>query len=75
MPPVCVLPAHSRSARCQFGVNEGAQHGHNAAGRPHAQDKHGRVQLLRHHVRVDEDASADNAAHHDHGGVEQANLP
>ena len=43
-----------------------------AAGGP---DDHGRgVHPLRDHVWVDEDAGADDAAHHDHGGVEEAEL-
>lgn len=33
------------------------------------------MDLTRHDVGVDEDASADDAAHDNHGGVEQAQLP
>ena len=70
-----VLAANFRPERRQFGIDERAQHGDHAADDPDAEDQQGRVQLLRDDVRVDEDAGADNAAHDDHGGVEQPDLP
>ena len=32
------------------------------------------MHLLRDHIRIDEDSRADDAAHHDHGGVEEPEL-
>jgi hypothetical protein len=49
-----------------------AGHGQCAADQPDAQNQERRVHLLRDHIGIDEDAGADDAAHHDHGGVEEA---
>ena len=71
---VCILPAHIRHARRQLGIDERAQHRHHAARHPHPEDQHRRMDLPGHNVRIDEDARADDAAHDDHGGVEQSDT-
>ena len=72
---VSVLAADRRPARRQFRINECAQHRNHAAGDPHSENQQRGVQLLRDDIRVDEDAGADDAAHDDHGGVEESHLP
>ncbi len=69
---VRVLPIQIRTARGQLRVNEGSGECDQPAQRPGEQDQRRRVHLARNHVGVDENAGADNAAHDDHGGVEQA---
>src|SRR5207249_9809603 len=66
-----VLAADLRPERGQLRVDEGARQRDEAAHDPRPQDQEGRVDLPRDHVGVHEDAGADDAAHHDHGGVEQ----
>src|SRR5204863_6479698 len=39
---------------------------------PGREDQNRRVHLLRDDIGIGEDAGADDAAHHDHGGVEEA---
>jgi hypothetical protein len=72
---VGVLPAHLGASRGQLGVDERARERDRATGEPRAEDEEGRVHLLRDDVRVDEDARADDAAHHDHRRVEQPQPP
>ncbi len=70
-----ILPARSGQARGQFRPDEGSQQGQRTARHPDAQDEKRRVHLPCDHARVHEDARPDDAAHHQHGGVEDAELP
>src|SRR5205085_6327716 len=71
---VNVLPARARQTCGQLRVDERARERDHAAREPRTQDQDGRVYLLRDVVRVDEDACADDPAHHDHRRVEQTKL-
>ncbi len=71
---VGVLPADVGQASGKFGVNKSTTDGDKPTRNPCAQDEHGRVHGARHHVGIHENAGADDAAHDDHGGVEQAQL-
>ena len=72
---VGVLSSDVGHARRQLGVHKCSEHGDDPAGHPHRENQHRRVYLARDYVRVDEDAGADNAAHHDHDGVKQSDSP
>ena len=65
-----ILSARARQARRQFGPDEGAEQGESSAQQPDAENQKRRVDPQRDNVGIDEDAGADDAAHHDHGGVE-----
>ena len=69
-----ILAADGRASRRQLRIDECAQHRNDAARDPHSKNQQRRVHLLRDDVGVDEDAGTDDAAHHDHGGVEEPNL-
>ena len=65
-----ILPARARQAGGELGPDERAEQGKSSAHEPHSQDQEWSVHAKRNHVGIDENAGADNAAHHDHGGVE-----
>src|SRR3954465_6586400 len=69
---VRVLPADLGAQRRELRIRERAEQRDDAAGYPRADDQRRCVDRARHDVRVDEDARTDDAAHHDHGGVERA---
>src|SRR2546423_3361117 len=72
---VRVLAADFGAARGQLGVDERARERDCAAREPSAEYEEGRVNLPRDDRGVDEDAGADDAAHHDHRRVEQTQTP
>ena len=67
-----ILSARARQARRQFGPDECAEQGQAAAEKPDSQNQEWSVYAEGDHVRIDEDARADDAAHHDHGGIEHS---
>jgi hypothetical protein len=69
---VGVLPARGGTARGQLRPDEGSGQGHQPAQDPGQEDARGRARPARHHVGVHEDAGPHDAAHDDHGGVEEA---
>ena len=71
---VGVLAADLRHARGEFGVDEGAQEGDDSSRDPRPQNQRGGVEQVRDDVGIDENSGADDAAHHDHGRVEEAEL-
>src|SRR5579864_9801335 len=72
---VGVLTADGRHSGGQLCPDRGSDQADEPAEYPSRQDEARSMDLARHHVGVDEDASADDAAHDNHGGVEQAQLP
>ena len=70
-----VIAAGAGQPRGELRPDEGAEHGQRAARQPHPQNQKRRVYVPGHHIRIDENAGADNATHHDHGGVEEPQLP
>ena len=69
-----ILAACAGQPRGQLGPDESAQQGEGAARHPDAENQERRVYLPRHHAGIDEDAGADDAAHHQHRGVEYPQL-
>ena len=69
-----VLASNSGHAGRQLRIDESAENGNYTTRHPHPENQNRSMQLLRNDVRIDENAGADNAAHNDHGGVEQAHL-
>src|SRR5437763_1222236 len=71
---ISILAANVGHASGEFGINEGAEHGHDSPDHPGAENQNRSVDLPCDHVSVDEDAGTDDPAHDHHGGVEQADL-
>src|SRR4029077_20636677 len=71
---VSVLTAHFRQRSCQFSPDKGAAHSNDPAKNPGRQDQCGSMHLLRDDVGIDENPGTDDAAHDQHGGVEEAKL-
>ena len=71
---VSVLTAHFGQRGRQFGPYKGAAHSDNPAKNPSSQDQRWGMHLLRHHVGIYEYAGTDDAAHDQHGDVEQPKL-
>jgi hypothetical protein len=71
---IFVLAAHFRDAVAEFRIDERAEDCDYAAGDPNGQDQHRGMKALSDHVGVHEDTGADDAAHHHHGCVEEAEL-
>src|ERR1051326_6307869 len=69
---VRILTTSLGTPRGELRVHERAEQRDDASGNPGAEDERGGVNLPRYHVGVDEDPAADDAAHHDHRGVEWA---
>ncbi len=69
---VGVLPAHLGPSCRKFSVDEGARKCNHTPDNPHSQNQGRAMHLARDHVRIHEDARADDAAHHDHRGIEQS---
>ena len=66
------MPTDFGHAVGQFGVNKRANQREEAAGHPGAKNHGGRVYEFCDNIRVDEYAGADDAAHHNHGRVENS---
>ena len=71
---VSVLTAHFRQRGCQFSPYKGAAHSNDPAKNPGRQDQCGSMHLLRDDVGIYENAGTDDAAHDEHGGIEEAKL-
>src|SRR5436190_9891399 len=69
---VRVLSAHIRLPIRELGVHERAGEGNRTTHDPWRQDQRRRVNQPRDDGRIDEDAGADDSAHHDHRRVEQS---
>ena len=67
-----ILAADLGTARGKLGVDEGGGEGDEAAKDPHADDEKRGIDVLRDFRRCDEDPGTDDAAHDEHGCVEQA---
>jgi hypothetical protein len=67
-----ILAANLRPARGELGIDEGAGDCDQAAGQPDPDDQQRRAHLPGHLGRIQEDTRADDAAHHQHGRIEQA---
>src|SRR5690349_17767585 len=70
-----ILPADVGPRRRQFGPDERRSQCEQTTDHPRAQNQKRRVHLPRDDCRVHEDARADNAAHDDHGRVEETETP
>lgn len=68
---VSVLAADFGQRGRQFSPYKGAAHSNHAADNPGSQDQRWGMHLLRYYVRIYEYAGTDDAAHDQHGGVEQ----
>src|ERR1041384_6120736 len=69
---VSVLTADVRSQSSQFSPDECGGECKEAAKHPGAENQERSVNLKRDHRRIHKDPRADNAAHHDHGGIKEA---
>ena len=69
-----VLASEIGSEDGEFGVDESAGESGKTAENPSAEDEGGGVNFFGDNVRVDENAGANDAAHDDHGGVENSEL-
>jgi hypothetical protein len=67
-----ILAARGGHAVRQFRPDEASHQRDTAADQPRAQYQCRRVDALGDHIGVHEDPRANDAAHHQHGGVEQA---
>ena len=72
---VSVLTADDWQTRGEFGVDKTAEEGNHAAGNPYCQDEERSVDAFGDEVGIDENSRADDAAHHSHGGAEEAEMP
>jgi hypothetical protein len=69
-----ILSADCGKSGREFGPYECPAQADEPAEEPRSYDERGRVHLTGNDIRVDENAGADDSAHHRHGGVEQAKL-
>jgi hypothetical protein len=69
---VCVLATDVRAPNGKLGPNESSNEGQQTSKSPGAQNQKRCVYLLGNNIRVDENTGADDAAHYDHGGVEES---
>ena len=65
-----ILATGSWQARGQLSPDERAAHRDKATEHPHAKNQERRVHAVRYLGRIGENSSADDAAHHNHDGVE-----
>ncbi len=69
---VGILSSNLRAARSEFGIDERSGECDGSSRSPCAEDEKRRVDLLSDDVGIDEDAGANDASHHEHHRVEQA---
>src|SRR4029079_8026553 len=72
---VSVLPADVRSHGSQFSPDECSSECKETSEHPRTENQEWSVNLECDHRGFHKDPGADNAAHHDHGGIEEAESP
>jgi hypothetical protein len=69
---VSVLPTDFRHGSGELSPNKCAAQCDQSADEPRAEDERRRMHLLGDHGGIHKDAAPNNAAHDDHGGVEES---
>ena len=75
IPQVRVLTTDARSQRRKLGVNERADQRDQSAHQPGSENERRWVDISGDDCWIYKNSRADNAAHHDHGGIEQTKPP
>ena len=71
---ISVLAADDGQAGGEFGVDKAPKERKEATRNPSGQDEERSVHAFGDEIRINENSSADDAAHHGHGGAEKAEM-